>query len=177
MALTVEDGTVVASADCYATKAAFDTWCTNHYGAVRTETEVLIEAAIRRAVRYLDNMPWKGLTSEGRDQELEWPRQGVVDEEGHSIASNEIPREVIFAQHRLAYAELEESGVLDAVFVPGQSVRREKVGELEVEYNAPAGTREAARATVAMAMDVIDGLLTRQPNTGSGGMSGPSVRA
>jgi len=175
--LTIEDGTGVPGADAYDTLANCSAFAAEFYGAHLPGSDAVKDAAIRRAVKYLDNLPWKGLRTHGRDQELAWPRTGVVDPEGHSIGSEEIPREVKFAQHRLARAEFQTPGILDAEFVPGQSVKREKVGELEVEYNSPAVTREAARATVAMAMDEIDGLLQRSPNTGSGGISGYSVRA
>ncbi|QKV17850.1 DnaT-like ssDNA-binding protein [Oricola thermophila] len=168
MALIVEDGSIVAGADCYADVAAFDAWDTDFYGTASTATTADKEAAIRRAVVYLDSLSWKGRRLEGRSQPRAWPREGVADGEGNIIPTDEVPAEVIFAQHRLARAELTSPGALDAEFKASDAVKREKVGQIEVEYVRGASVADDARTIVAMAMDEIQGLLTGGDVTGGG---------
>ena len=158
MALIVENGTNVANADCYADVAACSAWAVAYYGSSLNGNNADKEAAIRRAVAYLDSLPWKGARTYGRAQPLAWPRTGITE-----IGANEIPREVIFAQHVLARAEFQSPGVL----TPSASrlgVKREKVDVLEVEYDTSTatGSIEDARTIVTMAMDRLAGLLTRR---------------
>lgn len=168
MTLTVEDGSVVDDADCYADADAFSAWEVLYYGSASTGDDADIEAAIRRTVAYLDRLNWKGDRLEGRNQPRAWPRSSVLDAEGNAIAEDEIPAEVIFAQHRLARAELANPGVLDSEFKASASVKREKVGEIEIEYTRGAGVADDQKTIIAMAMDEIEGLLADGNVTGGG---------
>ena len=134
MALIVENGTGVVNADCWADVTSCSAWAVSRYGSSLNGDTADKEAAIRRAVDYMNSLPWKGARTFARAQSLAWPRSGVVDGEGNAIGANEIPKEVIFAQHSLARAEFISVGVL----TPSASrlgVKREKVDVIEVEYD------------------------------------------
>ena len=92
MALILETGAGVLTAEAYADAAAYIVWATAMYGAAPTDTPVLIEAAIRRSVRYLDGLNWNGLKTYGRTlQALAWPRGWITDRDGWAITTSTIP--------------------------------------------------------------------------------------
>lgn len=136
MTLTVEDGTNVTGADCYSSLDDCVAYAVAVYGSSINGSNDDKEAAIRRAVNYLDGLKWSGIRSNGRSQSLAWPRAGVVDADGNDIASDEIPSEVIKAQHELARAEFISPGVLSPqVSQRDAAVTAEKVGEISVSYS------------------------------------------
>ena len=136
MALTVEDGTGVTGADCYADVTACSAYAVAYYGSALDGSPASKEAAIGRATAYLDGLRWKGTRTYGRLQSLQWPRSGVSDCEGEAIADDEIPDEVIIAQHELARAEHQSPGILSPQGSLRDSiVQREKVDVIEVAYD------------------------------------------
>lgn len=165
MALVIEDGTNVVGADAYSSVTDCSAWAVNYYGTAMNGSPADKEAAIRRAVAYLDGLKWKGVRAHGRDQSLSWPRDGVMDCEGLSIASNAIPPELIFAQHVLARVEFQSPGALSPSLNLGSVIKREKVDVIEVEYDTARmqGNIEEMRQVVTMAMDKIKCLLAVQP--------------
>ena len=149
MALTVEDGTGVTGADCYADVTACSAYAVLYYGAALTGSSGDKEAAIRRATAYLDGLAWRGSRTNGRAQPLAWPRTSMVDCDGNDIASNEIPSELIIAQHELARAEFQSPGLLSPQgSLRDTMVRREKVDVIEVEYDTTRVTASTANAQV-----------------------------
>lgn len=165
MALTVETGANVQGADCYADVVACSAWAVAHFGQSLTGNTADKEAAIRRAVAYLDGLRWKGQRTYGRDQSLAWPRSGVTDCEGLAIASNVVPAELIFAQHVLARAEFQSPGILaPSVSLAGVN-KREKVDVIEVEYDTSRlqGNADELRQIVTMATDKLRCLLAVHP--------------
>lgn len=165
MALIVENGTNVAGADAYASVADCSAWAVKYYGHALTGSNDDKEAAIRRATAYLDGLKWKGQRTYGRSQSLAWPRDGVADCEGNAIASDEIPDELIFAQHVLARAEFQSPGILSPSVSLGAVVKREKVDVIEQEYDTSRlqGNSAELRPLVTMAMDKLQCLLAVQP--------------
>ena len=165
MALIIEDGTGVSGADAYASVTACSAWAVDYFGHSLTGSTADKEAAIRRAVAYMDGLKWKGKRTYGRSQSLAWPREGVTDCEGLDIADDEIPDEVIFAQHVLARAEFQSPGVLSPSGALAQVVKREKVDVIEQEYDTSRlqGSIEELRPIVTMAMDKLRCFLTVQP--------------
>ena len=165
MALIVEDGTNVAGADAYSSVADCSAWAVLYYGSALAGSPADKEAAIRRAVAYLDGLKWKGTRTHGRDQSLAWPRDGVTDCEGLAIASEEIPDELIFAQHTLARVEFLSPGALSPSVSLGGVVKREKVDVIEVEYDTARmqGNAQEMRPIITMALDKIGCLLSSKP--------------
>lgn len=136
MTLTVEDGTGITDAESYVSVAETDTYFTNLSNANWTGTDAVKEAALRKATEFLDaTYTWKG-TIYSKEQSLGWPRTGVYDQEGRDLKES-VPLSLKRATFELALASLSA----DLVTIQNNSnyVKREKVGELEVEYrnNAP----------------------------------------
>lgn len=142
MALIVEDGTVVADAESYASVAYADSYHDKRGHAAWSEaTTPAREQALRRATQYVDvhyRARFLGYR-EDDDQELEWPRLSVTDESG-IILDQTIPVQLKHAVCELALRALD--GDLLADEDRGGAVTRVKVGEIEQEYaeSAPAGT-------------------------------------
>jgi hypothetical protein len=160
MSLILETGAGVLNAEAYADASAYVTWYTNFYGSAPSGTTTLQEAAIRRAVRYMEALPWKGLQSFGRQlQGLAWPRAWVEDKSGWTITANTIPVEVIEAQHMLTTYELASPGGLSpAITIAAQKI----LTQLDVLSWTPAGggnTVSANRPVVTLAMDRLYGLI------------------
>jgi hypothetical protein len=163
MALIIEDGTGVAGADAYSDVAACSAYATAYYGAALTGSPTDKEAAIRRATAYLNGLAWKGNRTLGRAQSLAWPRTGVTDCEGLSIGSNEIPADLIAAQHELARAEFQSAGVLTpSLSKSTATVASEKVDVIQITYDTDnlTGSIDDARVIVTAAMDKLKCYLT-----------------
>lgn len=174
MALTVETGTGSASSDALVSLADADTYHEakgNAAWAAGDDSDK--ETAIRRATSALNGYNWQGVRTNGRSQALAWPRAGVVDREDLAIASDEIPQEIVDACCELALRELATPGVLTPDLTPGDAVKREKVGSLEVEYANPSTDLSDAR----MQVSIVGPLVNQFLKYGSGSsLSGTSYR-
>ncbi len=166
-ALVVEDGTQVAGANSYCTRAAADA-----YFSARGDTVWLTadywerETALVKATDYLEQkyrLRWRG-SRVGGSQPLNWPRRGVPIEDFFDpffrevnvpanfvntqfVAENTVPIEVQRAQMILARATLDASGISNQDLQadldrPIQSV---KVGPVAVEYAGSEDLSEAGR--------------------------------
>lgn len=160
MALIVETGAGLANAEAYADAAAFAAWHLANYGTATTAGNPAAEAAIRRAVAYLESLEWVGLPARGREQALSWPRGYAIDRNGYGIEADIVPREVIEAQHMLTVAEVANPGALaPAVIARDQKVLVEVKG---IKWQSLAGGASAssARTTVLAALDRLSGLIS-----------------
>lgn len=165
MALVIETGAGLSNAEAYADVASCSAWATAYFGHALNGNNADKEAAIRRAVAYMDGLAWKGTRAHGRLQALAWPRANVTDCEGSAIASNVIPAEVIFAQHVLARAEFQSPGVLTPSVSLGAVVKRNKVDVIEQELDTSRlqGNADELRPIITMAMDRLACLLSIKP--------------
>lgn len=159
MALVIEDGTqmdlVSPRPNSYVTAAQISAYAESIglTDIADADTEEL-EIAARKAVAYMQQkwrMIWKGSRIRAL-QPLDWPRRGVdlpdffdpffkqtnvpiSFQDTYWLAQNTVPEEVKNAQIILAIATFSgstSSGVLQASL--GRATKREKLGELEVEY-------------------------------------------
>lgn len=90
MALIVEDGSIVANANGYISVAELKTYWSNR-NTTLTQTDDELAAAIIIATQHVDyNYTFKG-SIVNSTQSLAWPRTGVVDGRGVTIANNVIP--------------------------------------------------------------------------------------
>ena len=165
MALTVEDGTIVANADSYITLADADA-----YHAARgmtlwaTMSEAEREQALRRATDYMVQnfrLRWRG-TRVDSEQSLDWPRNWVERADYSFLTMNgaqtlggtfyypsdEVPIEVQRACAELAYRGA--AGPLTVDETRSQRTVREKVDVIEVEYSAWAPSQTTYRAIEAL---------------------------
>lgn len=120
-----------------------------------TGDEALKEGATRRATAFLSNSyRWQGYKRQGRPQALAWPRVDVVDCEGWGVAFDAVPIEIQKATAEIALRELVSPGSMNPDFLATEQVKREKVGQLDVEYLN-------ANALPLIAQDIIGPLLCK----------------
>lgn len=140
MTLVVEDGTGLANAESYASVAEFKTYHANIGNDVALITDTTIEQLLRRATQYMVavyRQRWQGRRTLST-QALDFPRYDVVVD-GYSVLSNIVPLEVKNACCELALKANDGALMVDV----GQTVIREKVDVIEVEYDkfSPVQTR------------------------------------
>lgn len=157
MALTVTAGS--ASADSYVSLA--DTKA--HWEAVGFDysgyTDVQIEQALRRATAWIDGRyrrRFPGARTNGRSQALEWPRTSVYDYDGNEVATDTIPNEIATATAEAAKREVAGT-TLSPDVTTGKTVKRNRVGSIEVEY-AGIPSASAQRPTVLAVEEILSGL-------------------
>lgn len=161
MALTTEDGTGLADAESYASVSEADTYFSNLSNASWTGTDAVKEAALRKATTYLDAVyNWTGYIYSAT-QSLNWPRTSVYDKQGRNLAES-VPTLVKQATFELALASL--SADLLPSINNSNFAKREKVGELEIEYRDDAPTMKQYKFVDAL----LSGLYTSKTNSGSG---------
>lgn len=126
-------------------------------------TDDQIAAARQRGALVIDRyeVRFSGRRTGGYAQERAWPRTGAVTYYGDAIPSEVIPVAVVNASYEAAFLELTNPGSLSPVVTASESVQREKVGQLEVEYQQASSSATPADL-VALATPVvtaIEGLL------------------
>jgi hypothetical protein len=129
--LIIEDGTGLTNSESYATVAFADSYCSK-MGIVAWDSVDDKEAALRQATAYMlqaYRSSWRGcrVTS---IQALDWPRAGVVVDGFVPVLSTVVPLDVQNACVELAVRAAANTLYPDQ----SQSVKRKKVGEIEVEY-------------------------------------------
>lgn len=142
MALIVEDGTGLATADSYVSEADATAYFADRGSptAWTGASSANREAALRYATAWLDGRyRWVGAVVRST-QALRWPRCSAEDDEGRLLASNTVPQRVKDATCEAALSHL--SNALNATLERGGEIEREKVGPLETVYRsgAPAET-------------------------------------
>lgn len=128
--LTIEDGTVVAGADSFATLDEFVNYSAN-YGVTISDDDVTNEALLRRAYLQMDGMAWKGCPASG-EQTGAWPRYGVV-RNGYEVGSGSVPDQIVMGQMALA-AEIYADD-LDPPENRAGAIKSETVGPLSTTYD------------------------------------------
>jgi len=158
----------VDDCDAYCTARGLTGW-TGHASSPPEDKE----AALRRSTAALGlGYTWKGTKTNGRDQALAWPRDGVVDDEGLALANDTIPTEIAQACCEIAAREIVTPGFMTPDVVLTDRVLREKVGPLETDYAPMPITADANRPRLPMVDGLVAGLIT----TGTNALVGASVR-
>jgi hypothetical protein len=127
-ALIVEDGSTVPDANTYVSAADFSTYMSDRgltfSGSNGTQEQVLL-----KAMDYIEAQNFIGF-KKSKEQALQWPRTEVYID-GYAYESDEIPSLLLKLQ-------MEVSIAIDAGNDPsanvGRATKREKVGDIEVEY-------------------------------------------
>lgn len=140
-ALIVETGAVVANANSYVSVADAAAFHTARGNATWTGTDAVKEAAILRAMDYVEGMPWKGQKTAYANP-LQWPRLNVVDRNGQDVPADSVPQGVVYALCAAALVELVTPGALAPALARGGMVKRKKVDVIETEFmdGAPSST-------------------------------------
>lgn len=177
MALIVTPGS--ATADSFVSVADCDTYCeayglTDWTGAADSPADVK-ESALRRATAFLSSAySWKGVRTDGRSQALAWPRSGVDDREGDTVAEDSIPVEIVQATCIIAAKEVASPGYMSPAVIQSERVKRERVDKIEVEYVSGSASADASRPILLQVEDLIGGLVSA---AGSNPIVGTAVRA
>lgn len=137
-------------------------WTAAGYVVPDGTTDAQITAALQRGSLVIDRYEQKfpGRRTGGFAQERAWPRTGASTYYGEAIPEADIPAAIINASYEAAFLELTNPGSLSPVVTGSATVKREKVGQLEVEYSV--GSTVSVEDIVANATPVvtsIDGLL------------------
>lgn len=168
MALVVEDGSIVAGADSYVTRADFITYAAA-FGVTIANTAAT-DVQLVKAAQFIESHEGRLIGDrKTRDQSLAYPRTGLIIE-GWDWNDDEIPRQVILCQMQVA---LEINAGIDPYNPPAnpaRATRREKVeGAVEVEYFGNDSASKMSRDSSAKAL--LSSLLKN-----AGLMSVPVVR-
>lgn len=156
MAIVVEDGTVVAGANSYITRASAIA-----YAAARgvtladtTATDVLIV----KAFDYLESLrsQFKGELVE-YDQPAAWPRAGATIE-GYDWSNDEIPRQVIAAQCALVVEINAGEDPFNPTAVVGPVTEKTVPGAVTVKYASATSSKVSKSSS---ARTIINLLLNR----------------
>lgn len=173
MALIVEDGTGLSTAEAYDSVAGFKAYADKFGFSYSAFTDTQIEQFLRQGARHMVQkfrLRWKG-TRTTSTQALDFPRAGVSTVDNGAYYSgqyvvdpNTVPDDIknannIFAQKASAGVDLFADGT--------QLAKREKIGQIEVEYEQ--GSRQRVQ------YDSVEAML--QPYLSSvGGISVPLVK-
>ncbi|WQO64236.1 DnaT-like ssDNA-binding protein [Sinorhizobium medicae] len=125
-------------------------------------TDAQKDAARQRGSLAVDRYEpqFSGRRTGGYAQERAWPRTGATTYYGEAIPSNEIPVAIVNASYEAAFLELTNPGSLSPVVTGSQTVKREKIGQLEVEYSSSSSTDiEDVVALATPVVTTIEGLL------------------
>jgi hypothetical protein len=147
----------------YGDNAGFTAYATgNGYVIPDGTTDAQITAARQRGSMVVDRYEprFTGSRTAGFAQERAWPRTGASTYYGEDIPSASIPVAIVNASYEAAFLEVVSPGSLSPVIVGSATVKREKVGPLEVEYSS--STNMTVEQMVAMSTPIvtaIDGLL------------------
>lgn len=119
-------------------------------------------AALVRASQFIDGYyrrAFPGTRTEGRDQELEWPRIDAADLEGNDIADDAVPVEINYATYEAALQELSSPGSLSPVYTGSNRIKSATVDVVSVTFADGEGNADDARPIVTLIDDILSGLL------------------
>ncbi|KKZ89060.1 DnaT-like ssDNA-binding protein [Rhizobium phaseoli] len=137
-------------------------WAAAGYVVPAGTSDSQITAARQRGSLVIDRYEarFSGTRTGGFAQERAWPRTGASTYYGEAIPSDVVPAAIENASYEAAFLELTNPGSLSPVITGSATVKREKVGQLEVEYSTFSSTNPAD--IIAMAtpvVTVIEGML------------------
>lgn len=140
MALTIEDGSIVANADSYATVVQLRAFAAKR-GATVPTPDADCEKILIKAMDYLATLEdsYKGVRVSAT-QALSWPREGVSIN-GFEFPANDIPQQLIDAQCSLAISAMTVDLLPTGTVGERGAVIRQKVGSIERAFAEPSSYR------------------------------------
>lgn len=146
MAIIVEDGSIVANANSYVTRANFITYAADRGITIAntTASDVFLIKAAEHIDQHEDNL--KGTRRE-KTQSMAFPRTGLTID-GWYWGSDEIPRNVVLCQYAFAMDLAASIDLLNRPQNPGLAKRSETVvGAVSVEYAIGASQNQKLSRT------------------------------
>ena len=126
-----------ASSNSYCSRAVADLYHTNrlHASTWTNASEDTKDAALIMATRVLDQQfTWAGFRTYPGTQRLEWPRSGLLNEEGDlALDPTTIPERIQFATAEFARL-LIDSDTTVASGVAGGAITKLKAGSVQIDY-------------------------------------------
>lgn len=141
MALEIEDGTGKTNSVSYATAAELTTYATARGITLTAADDTAKEQLLVRAMDYLESQAFIG-DKYTKEQALQWPRTGAALD-GYYIDNDEIP--LLLKEAQIENAIGIDGGVNPLANV-SRETRREKVGDIEVEYSPTAFSQTYLKA-------------------------------
>lgn len=155
--LIIEDGTIIAGANCYVNLAYVRTYAGDR-GLCLDNDDESVEQQILKATGYLEarRNRYDGRKTDPSNQNLQWPRTNAVIDCNDPVGSNEIPNELKMAQAQLC---VEQSSGLSLYpetneDVGGQ-ITEEKVDVITVKYSDSVSQGSRSRGTIFAAVEVL----------------------
>lgn len=149
MAIVVEDGTVVSGANSYVSEAELTTYATDRGVTISGNNDELLILAMD----YVESLNFIGYQYT-EDQALSWPRTEAKKDDIYWYDSDEIPQ-------KLKDGLCETALAIDAGNSPAsdleRATKREKVGDLEVEYADGANSSVVVRKINNKLKDLVRG--------------------
>lgn len=139
MAIIVEDGTGIGTANAYVSGAACAAYAADR--GLQFTANASGDAAIIRASAWIDGeyrTRYPGVRQKYRLQGLEWPRIGASDRDGYYIATSTVPIEVLNATCEAAVREQSDPGSLSPDLERGGVVQSLTAGSVGIVYGAGA---------------------------------------
>lgn len=149
MTIIVEDGSNVANANSYVTTAELDAFASARNVNIPSPDR---EFHLIGAMDYFEQLSFIGIKA-NKTQALQWPRVSAYID-GYPVNGDEIPKEVKNAQMQIALS-IHLGYSPTAVIEP--AVKREKVGDLEVEYADTAAPNPIDPKISAAIRKLVDG--------------------
>lgn len=148
--IIVEDGTRVSGANSYITVAELTTYADERGVTISAaeEEDLLIEA-----MDYLESLDYIGYRYT-EDQALSWPRSDARKYKIYWYDTDEIPQDLKDAQAEIALAVDAGNSPLENL---DRKTKREKVGDIEVEYSDGSNSAVVVRKINAKLKDLIVG--------------------
>lgn len=148
VALVIEDGTGVASANSWVTRAEVQTYVDTYYPSHTEWTAATDDAkdeAIVKAAQYLElvyGTRWRG-RKVARDQAMHWPRYDVYDNDGYLRSYEAIPTKLKDAQCEVTLRAVAGTTLLVDISAgadPALTSKRVKAGPIETEKKYAGAT-------------------------------------
>ena len=142
MALIVEDGTGLSTAEAYVSVADAEIYMTKIYGTAEAlwtaATDAAKEQALRRAATYLDGTYSFVGSREVATQALEWPRFDAVRNDDFSVTGSllieGVPSQMEDASVEMALLVINGITIFPTT-TEGGNVKRIRVGSIEKEFS------------------------------------------
>lgn len=165
-AFVVEDGTGLDDATSYASLQEADDYLSLRPGYAAWEDADNTEELLMWATRLLDQRTnWRGY-KQVNDSALRWPRYGVTDRDGISVAYDSVPTPVKHATIEIAFHLLTQNVDPSAPISTSGEIKRVKADVLEVEYFENTATATTNYFPVGI-NDILFGLGAISTGTGS----------
>lgn len=150
MSLTVEDGSLPDGANSYVSVSDTRAFALAR-GLTLPTTDAAVEVLLIKALDYIEALRAEFQGSKlSADQELQWPREGVVVD-GYPVDADAIPSVLVKAQMQLA-CDVASLGTLTPVG-DGRVVIKERIeGAVEVQYADHGDSNPQPQLTAARAL-------------------------